>query len=44
MVAKIVSGGPVDMALLLVTLERHLTASWSLNTDLGRLLTQFFSL
>jgi hypothetical protein len=24
--------------------ERHLTASWSLNTDLGRLLTQFLSL
>jgi hypothetical protein len=25
-------------------LEFHLTASWSLNTDLGRLLTQFLSL
>jgi hypothetical protein len=24
--------------------ERHLAASWSLNTDLGRLLTQFLSL
>jgi hypothetical protein len=24
--------------------ERHLTASWSLNTDLGRLLTQCLSL
>jgi hypothetical protein len=25
-------------------MKRHLTASWSLNTDLGQLLTQFLSL